>query len=113
MTEYDEITKSKHYNTSGIIHSKCGGEIECIDVVRAFQMDLGNGIKYIWRNGKKDDAVADLNKAIYYIKDHIENVLGGVCSYEEVGKSGGSRSGDSGVLHPPSASLTLFPDQHR
>lgn len=55
-------------------------DIECIDVVRYFDFDLGNAIKYIWRAGSKpemgmtdvDKEIEDLEKAIWYINDRIE-----------------------------------------
>lgn len=41
--------------------------------------NIGNAIKYMWRNGKKDGqpAVQDLEKAIWYIQDEIDRLKGG------------------------------------
>lgn len=45
--------------------------IECIQVVEWFSYNLGNVIKYVWRAGKKDDAIDDLEKARWYIDREI------------------------------------------
>ncbi len=51
--------------------------IECIQITRHRNFNIGNAIKYLWRAGLKDDAkVQDLRKAIWYIEDEI-NRLGG------------------------------------
>ena len=34
--------------------------------------NLGNAMKYIWRADLKEDAVQDLEKAIWYLMDEIE-----------------------------------------
>jgi len=34
--------------------------------------NLGNAIKYVWRSDLKNDAIEDLNKAIWYIQREIE-----------------------------------------
>jgi hypothetical protein len=38
--------------------------------------NIGNAIKYLWRNGLKDNnpAVQDLRKAIWYIEDEIKRI---------------------------------------
>ena len=50
---------------------------EVIDVINAWDLhyNLGNAIKYIARAGRKnpETLVEDLEKAIFYIKWHIEN----------------------------------------
>lgn len=49
--------------------------IECIDVVECFNFNVGNIIKYAWRAGlKDDDAVTDLEKAIWYAQREIERI---------------------------------------
>lgn len=60
----DNIDHPPHYNDhpSGI---------ECIQVTRWFNFNLGNAIKYIWRAGLKGNAVEDLKKAAWYINDEI------------------------------------------
>lgn len=64
----DQVRHPKHYNEhpSGI---------ECLDVVRHMNFNLGNAMKYIWRAGlKSDDAVQDLEKAIFYLQDEIGRI---------------------------------------
>lgn len=53
--------------------------IECIEITRHMSFNIGNAIKYMWRNGKKDGqpAVQDLEKAIWYIQDEIDRLKGG------------------------------------
>lgn len=59
-----DVDHPKHYNThpSGI---------ECIDVVRHMNFNLGNAMKYLWRADQKGRPVEDLEKAIWYIRDEI------------------------------------------
>lgn len=65
----DAVDHPPHYtaNPSGV---------ECIEVVRHLNFNRGNAIKYVWRAGEKGDAVTDLRKAIWYIRDEIKR-LGG------------------------------------
>lgn len=49
--------------------------IECIEVTRHFNFNLGNAIKYIWRNGLKSKTpVEDLKKAIWYLTDELKRL---------------------------------------
>lgn len=48
--------------------------IEAIQVTRHMNFNLGNAVKYLWRAGLKDDAIQDLQKAIFYINDEIERI---------------------------------------
>ena len=50
--------------------------IECIEVVRHRNYNIGNAIKYLWRAGLKseDNHIEDLQKAIFYIKDEIKRL---------------------------------------
>ena len=50
--------------------------IEAIQVTRHMNFNLGNAMKYIWRAGQKEDAIQDLEKAMFYIADEIRR-LGG------------------------------------
>lgn len=53
--------------------------IECIQITRHRNFNIGSAFKYLWRNGLKDEAamgsrakqIEDLNKAVWYIKDEI------------------------------------------
>lgn len=60
----DAVNHPKHYTShpSGI---------ECIEVVRHFGFNLGNAVKYIWRADLKNNAIEDLEKAMFYISDEI------------------------------------------
>lgn len=68
----DKINHPQHYTTSGAKCSHCGNTIECIDVTRHFNFNLGNVIKYLWRLGLKDDPVQELRKAAWYLDDEIK-----------------------------------------
>lgn len=69
----NNVNHPKHYNShpSGI---------ECIDIVRHYDFNVGNVIKYIWRAGlkhenemtDKDKRIEDLEKAMFYLRDEIE-----------------------------------------
>lgn len=50
--------------------------IECIEIVRHMNFNLGNAIKYLWRAGLKSEAsyVEDLKKAVWYIEDEIKRL---------------------------------------
>lgn len=71
----DNVNHPPHYNShpSGI---------ECIEIVRHHNFNIGNAFKYLWRAGLKseegvedaDKQVEDLNKAIWYIKDEIKRI---------------------------------------
>lgn len=69
MAEHDPVNHPKHYTShpSGI---------ECIDVARHHNFNIGNTIKYLWRQGLKDEAPAlqDLKKAAWYLADEIARV---------------------------------------
>ena len=51
--------------------------IECIQVAEHMPYCLGNAIKYLWRAGKKGDAVEDLKKAAWYVNREIERLTKG------------------------------------
>ncbi len=66
MTE-DMVNHPPHYsgNPEGI---------ECIQVVRYMNFNIGNAVKYLWRAGKKGDYIQDLEKAVLYINDELNRV---------------------------------------
>lgn len=76
----DNVNNPKHYTSDA-------SGIECIQVVRHRNFNIGNAIKYLWRAGLKQDAdkesiqkeIEDLNKAVWYIVDEIHK-LGGECN---------------------------------
>lgn len=50
--------------------------IECIEVTRWMNFNLGNVIKYVWRAGNKGNALEDLKKARWYLDDEIKRQEG-------------------------------------
>lgn len=76
----DQVNHPKHYTSDP-------SGIECIDVTRHRNFNVGNAIKYLWRAGLKIDAdkssinkqIEDLEKAVWYIVDEIHR-LGGRCT---------------------------------
>lgn len=56
--------------------------VECIQITRHRNFDIGNAIKYLWRAGLKTDPnrdpkskqIEDLEKAIFYINDEIQRL---------------------------------------
>ncbi|WP_080738352.1 DUF3310 domain-containing protein [Rhodococcoides fascians] len=71
----DPVNHPSHYTSDP-------SGVECIQVTRWRNFNIGNAIKYLWRAGLKDSAdpakqVEDLNKARWYLRDEIER-LGGV-----------------------------------
>ena len=71
----EKVEHPDHYNSDP-------SGIECIEIVRHRNFNIGNAIKYLWRHGlkkeegmnDKDKAIEDLKKAIFYIKDEIERI---------------------------------------
>ncbi len=60
----DSVNYPKHYteHPSGV---------ECIQITEHMNFCLGNAVKYIWRADLKDDAIEDLQKAVWYINREI------------------------------------------
>lgn len=50
--------------------------VECIQITRHRNFNVGNAIKYLWRAGIKDDSktIEDLEKAVFYINDEIKRL---------------------------------------
>jgi len=46
--------------------------VECIQVTEHMNFCLGNALKYIWRADLKDNAIEDLQKAVWYVNREIE-----------------------------------------
>ena len=55
--------------------------VECIDVIRGLPFSAGNAIKYIWRAGQKDSTLQDLDKALWYVRDCIDNKVDFLAGY--------------------------------
>lgn len=49
--------------------------IECIDIVKHENFNIGNALKYIWRRKDKGKEVDDLHKAIYYLECEIDMLI--------------------------------------
>ena len=72
MTEvHDNVEHPSHYcsDASGV---------ECIQITRWRNFNIGNAIKYLFRHGLKDgnSSIQDLKKAIWYIQDEINRLEG-------------------------------------
>ena len=65
----ENVNHPKHYN-------KHPAGIECIDVVRHMNFNLGNVIKYVWRAGLKEgnSQIQDLEKAKWYLENEIDRI---------------------------------------
>ena len=65
----DNVNHPKHYTShpSGI---------ECIQIVESMSFNVGNAIKYLWRNGLKSTAETgmDLKKARWYINRELQRL---------------------------------------
>lgn len=76
----DMINHPPHYKGSAaaVTCINCGERttVECIDVTRHMNFNVGNVIKYCWRLGLKGDPVEQLKKAVFYLQDEIKR-LGG------------------------------------
>ena len=71
ILSHDNVNKPSHYCSHP-------SRIECIEITRHHDFAIGNAIKYLWRAGLKDseNEVQDLEKAIFYIKDKINQIKG-------------------------------------
>jgi hypothetical protein len=50
--------------------------IECIEITRHMNFNVGNAVKYLWRYLDKGDPVENLKKAQWYIEDEIVRLRG-------------------------------------
>jgi hypothetical protein len=67
----DQVNHPQHYTTDP-------SGVECIEITRHRNFNIGNAFKYLWRAGLKDESktIQDLEKAIFYIKDEINRLEG-------------------------------------
>lgn len=73
--EHNPVTHPFHYTShpSGI---------ECIEITRHYNFNIGNAIKYLWRAGLKSEIgksdmekqIEDLEKAVWYIQDYVNTL---------------------------------------
>lgn len=69
--KHDPVNHPKHYTSDP-------SGVECIEITRHRNFNIGNAFKYLWRAGLKDgnSDIDDLKKAIWYIQDEIERLEG-------------------------------------
>ena len=60
----DSVSHPKHYTNhpSGV---------ECIQITEHMGFCLGNAVKYIWRADLKNNAIEDLEKAVWYLEREL------------------------------------------
>lgn len=70
-TKEDLVNNPSHYNSDP-------SGVKCIEITRHRNNNIGNVIKYVWRNGLKDgnSDIQDLEKAAWYLNDEIERLKG-------------------------------------
>lgn len=62
------VNHPKHY-----VSDPCG--VEAIEITSLLPACISNATKYIWREGKKDSSLQELEKALWYINYSIDNEL--------------------------------------
>ena len=62
------VNHPKHY-----ISDECG--VEAIEITSLLPACLSNATKYVWREGKKDSSLQELEKALWYINYSIDSGL--------------------------------------
>ena len=64
---HDNINHPQHYTShpSGV---------KCIDIIEHYPFNIGNAIKYLWRAGRKGDAIEDLEKAKWMVEREIQRL---------------------------------------
>lgn len=73
--EPDPVNHPSHYTLDP-------SNVECITITRHRNFNVGNAIKYLWRNGLKQSGsldgnakqIEDLEKAVFYIRDEIQRL---------------------------------------
>jgi hypothetical protein len=65
----DQVNHPKHYTSDP-------SGVECIEITRHRNFNIGNAFKYLWRAGLKheDTVIQDLRKAVFYIEDEIKRI---------------------------------------
>jgi Protein of unknwon function (DUF3310). len=64
--------------------------VECIEITRHYPFSIGSAFKYLWRAGLKKEMgledtqkeIEDLEKAIWYINDRINQLKCGIAKKE-------------------------------
>ena len=65
LAKADAVNHPKHYTDTPF-------GLEVIEITDKYDFSVGNALKYILRAGKKNDAVEDLEKAVWYLNHKIE-----------------------------------------
>ena len=67
----DQVNHPEHYTSDP-------SGMECIQITRHRNFNIGNAFKYLWRAGLKNESthIEDLKKAIFYIQDEIKRLEG-------------------------------------
>ena len=67
----DQVNHPPHYTSDP-------SGVECIQITRHRNFNVGNAFKYLCRAGLKDEAktIQDLEKAMLYIQDEIKRLQG-------------------------------------
>lgn len=55
-------------------HYRIGNQVQVIELIRLMPFSVANAIKYCYRNGNKNDAMEDLKKSLWYLKDYHTHV---------------------------------------
>jgi hypothetical protein len=63
------VDRPPHYNANP-------SGVECIEITRHMNYNLGNALKYIWRADLKGEPIQDLEKAAFYINDEVKRRRG-------------------------------------
>ena len=85
-TKNIDLEKQKDLVNSPDHYTSHPSGIECIEISQYYNFCIGNAIKYLWRNGlkqeqglgSKDKQIQDLQKALWYIKREIQNLQNNV-----------------------------------
>lgn len=72
--DHPEVTEEDPINPSHYRRHPSG--IECIEIARHHNFNVGNSLKYIWRYMDKGDPVENLKKAQWYLDDEIRRLQG-------------------------------------
>jgi len=69
MANKDMVNHPVHYTSDP-------SGVECIEITRHRNFNIGNAFKYLWRAGLKNEEtiIQDLRKAIFYIEDEIKRI---------------------------------------
>jgi len=69
-----KINKDPVHHPNHYVVEYCGKTFEAVEVIEALNLNfnLGNAFKYIWRMGKKDEEIQELEKAAEYIRREIQ-----------------------------------------